>query len=58
MERLIYTPENNLARFKEKLSGLNNPQKFVPWSMSGYFVRALSRLRYSQPVRLLRFPLL
>lgn len=44
LERMIATPQENVKRFKAKLSGLKRRQRFVGWGESAGFARELGAL--------------
>lgn len=44
IEQLIATPEENIKRFKRKLSGLKRRKRFINWSESASFARELEML--------------
>jgi len=44
VERIIATPQDNLSRFKAKLSGLNQSRRFIGWGESAGFARELEAL--------------
>lgn len=44
LERMIATPQENVKRFKAKLSGLKRRQRFIGWGESAGFARELGTL--------------
>ena len=44
IERLIATPQENVQRFKKKLSGLKRSRRFIDWRGSSGFARELEML--------------
>lgn len=44
VERMIASPQENIRRFKAKLSGLKRSRRFIPWGESAYFARELETL--------------
>lgn len=44
VERMIATPQENIKRFKAKLSGLKRSRRFIGWGESAGFARGLAAL--------------